>query len=80
MPLESEIGNLCRHSIGWMPDNRKLLSLDANLTIPTRVLCFEVLGLRRRTPVRPGPTGQTGPMLLLALERGRIGAPQNMNP
>jgi hypothetical protein len=30
-----------------------------------RVLCFEVSGLRRRTPVRPVLlTGQTGPMLL----------------
>jgi hypothetical protein len=30
-----------------------LLSLDASLAIPTRVLRFEVSGLRRRTPVRP---------------------------
>jgi hypothetical protein len=29
-----------------------LLSLDASLAIPTRVLCFEVSGLRRHTPVR----------------------------
>jgi hypothetical protein len=30
-----------------------------------RVLCFDVSGLRRRTPVRPVLlTGQTGPMLL----------------
>jgi hypothetical protein len=29
-----------------------------------RVLCFEVSGLRRRTPVKPVPTSQTGPMLL----------------
>jgi hypothetical protein len=42
-----------------------LLSLDARLAIPTRVLRFEVSGLRRPTPVRPVLlTGQTGPMLL----------------
>jgi hypothetical protein len=42
-----------------------LLNLDASLTIPTRVLRFEVSGLRRRTPVRPVLlTGQTGRMLL----------------
>jgi hypothetical protein len=37
-----------------------LFSLDASLAIPTCVLHFEVSGLRRRTPVRPVPTGQTG--------------------
>jgi hypothetical protein len=44
-----------------MPGNNNLLSLDASLAIPTRVLRFEDSGLRRRTPVRPvlhtGPTG-----------------------
>jgi hypothetical protein len=43
-----------------MPGDRNLLSLDASLAIPTRVLRFEDSGLRRRTPVRPVPTGQTG--------------------
>jgi hypothetical protein len=39
----------------------QLASLDASLAIPTRVLRFEVSGLRRRTPVRPVLlTGQTG--------------------
>jgi hypothetical protein len=46
-----------------MPDDQNLLSLDASLAIPTRVLCFEVSELRHRTPVRPvlltGQTGQT---------------------
>jgi hypothetical protein len=67
MPLEDEIGNLCHRSIGRMPCDRNLLSLDGSLAIPTRVLCFKVFGLRRRTPsyrfppVRPvRPTGQTG--------------------
>jgi hypothetical protein len=61
MPLEGEIGNLCHRSIGWMPDDRNLLSLNASLAIPTRVLHFEVSGLRRRTPVRPVLlTSQTG--------------------
>jgi hypothetical protein len=36
-----------------------LLSLNASLAIPTRVLHFVVSILRRRTPVRPVPTGQT---------------------
>jgi hypothetical protein len=44
-----------------MPGDRNLHSLDASLAIPTRVLRFEVSGLRRRTPVRPVlTTGQTG--------------------
>jgi hypothetical protein len=44
-----------------MPGDRNLLSLDASLAIPTRVLRFEDSGLRRRTLVRPVlPTGQTG--------------------
>jgi hypothetical protein len=71
MPLEGEIRNLCHRSIRRMPGNRNLLSLDASLAILTRVLCFEVSGLRRRTPVRPVlltsqtcTTGQTGPILL----------------
>jgi hypothetical protein len=42
------------------PATSNLLSLDTSLTIPTRVLHFEVSGLRHRTPVRPVPTGQTG--------------------
>jgi hypothetical protein len=42
-----------------MPGDRNLLSLDATLAIPTRVLRFEDSGLRRRTPVRLVPTGQT---------------------
>jgi hypothetical protein len=42
-----------------------LLSLDASFVIPMRVLCFEVSGLHRRTPVRPDRTiGQTGLELL----------------
>jgi hypothetical protein len=52
--------------IGRMPGDCKLLSLDACLAIPVRVLRFEVSGLRRRTPVRPVLlTGQTGLELLL---------------
>jgi hypothetical protein len=42
------------------PATANLLSLDTSLTIPTHVLHFEVSGLRRRTPVRPVPTDQTG--------------------
>jgi hypothetical protein len=41
-----------------MPGDRTLRSLDASHAIPTRVIRFEVSGLRRRTPVRPVlPTG-----------------------
>jgi hypothetical protein len=48
-----------------MPGDRTLRSLDGSHAIPTRVLRFEVSGLRRRTPVRPVlPTGQTGLVLL----------------
>jgi hypothetical protein len=46
------------------PATTNLLSLDASFAIPTCVLLFEVSGLRRRTPVRPVPAGQTGLMLL----------------
>jgi hypothetical protein len=61
MPLEGEIANLCHHSIRRMPGDHNLLSLDASLAIPMRVLRFEVSGLRRRTPVKPVLlTGQTG--------------------
>jgi hypothetical protein len=43
-----------------MPDDRNLLSLDASLAIPTRVLRFEDSGLRHRTTVRQVLlTGQT---------------------
>jgi hypothetical protein len=48
-----------------MPGDRTLRSLDASHAIPTRVLRFEVSGLRRRTPViLVLATGQTGLMLL----------------
>jgi hypothetical protein len=53
-------GSLQIFSIGRMPSDRTLLSLDASLAIPTRVLCFEDSGLRHCTSVRPVLlTGQT---------------------
>jgi hypothetical protein len=65
MPLEGEIRNLCHRSIGRMPGDRNLLSLDASLAIPMRVLHFEVSRLRRRTSVSPVLlTGQTDLELL----------------
>jgi hypothetical protein len=65
MPLEGGFGSLQIFSIRRMPDDSNLLSLDARLAIPTRVLRFEVSELRRRTPVRPVHlTGQTGLELL----------------
>jgi hypothetical protein len=52
-----------RSTIGRIPDDCTLLSLDARLTIPIRVLCFEGSGSRPRSrPVRPVHlTGQAGP-------------------
>jgi hypothetical protein len=38
-------------------DGCPVLSLDTSLAIPTRVLSFKDSGLRRRTLVRPVPTG-----------------------
>jgi hypothetical protein len=65
MPLKGGFGSLQAFSIGRMPGDRNLLSLDACLAIPTRVIRFEDSGLRRRTPVRPvRPTGQTSLALL----------------
>jgi hypothetical protein len=61
MSVEGEFGNLCHCSIGRIPRDRNLLSLDASLAIPTRLLRFEDSGLHRRTPVKPVLlTGQTG--------------------
>jgi hypothetical protein len=48
MPLEGGFGSLRNFFIGRMPDDRTLLSLDASLAIPTRVLRFEAS--RRRRP------------------------------
>jgi hypothetical protein len=58
-PLKGGFGSLQAFSFRRMPDDRNLLSLDASLAIPTLVLRFEDSRLRRRTPVRPVPTGQT---------------------
>jgi hypothetical protein len=52
MSLEGGFGILDVFSIGRMPGDRTLRSLDASLAIPTRVHRFEVSGLRRRRPVR----------------------------
>jgi hypothetical protein len=64
-----------------MPGNHTLLSLDASHAIPTRVLRFEDFGLRRRSPVRPVPTGQIGLELLLHCLRffglGFVDQPRN---
>jgi hypothetical protein len=57
MPLKGGFGNLQNIFIGRMPGDRNLLSLDASLVIPTRVLRFEAS--RRRRPVRSDcPPGQ----------------------
>jgi hypothetical protein len=49
MPLKGEFGSLQIFSIGRIPSVRNLLSLDASLAIPTRVLRFKA---SRR--LRPG--------------------------
>jgi hypothetical protein len=63
MPLKGGFGSLQAFSIGRMPGDRNLLSLDASLAIPTRAIRFEDFGLCHRTPVRPvllnGQNGQT---------------------
>jgi hypothetical protein len=46
-------GRLEAFSIGRMPSDHNLLTLDASLAIPTRVLRIKDSGLCRRTPVRP---------------------------
>jgi hypothetical protein len=50
MPLEGGFGNLQTIFIGRMPGDRNLLSLDASLAIPMRVLRFEAS--RRQRPGR----------------------------
>jgi hypothetical protein len=50
MPLEGKFGRLQTLFIGWIPGDRNLLSLDASLAIPTRVLRFEAS--RRQLPGR----------------------------
>jgi hypothetical protein len=81
--LERHYGYLRRSTIGRMPDDRTLLSLDASLVIPTCVLSFKVSISRRRTPVRPVlPTGQTVLVLLhLGLRSWALGfVDQPRNP
>jgi hypothetical protein len=41
MPLKDGFGNIWNFFIGRMPGDRSLLSLDASLAIPMRVLRFE---------------------------------------
>jgi hypothetical protein len=47
MPLKGGFGNLRNIFIGRMPGDRNLLSLDANIAIPTCVLRFEASQRRR---------------------------------
>jgi hypothetical protein len=54
MPLKGEFGSLQIFSIGRMPSDRNLLSLDASLVIPTRVLRFKAS--RRQQPGRSDRT------------------------
>jgi hypothetical protein len=49
-PLKGEFGSLQIFFIGRMPGDRNLLSLDASLAIPTRVLRFDAS--RRQRPGR----------------------------
>jgi hypothetical protein len=49
-PLKGEFGSLQIFFIGRMPDNHNLLSLDASLAIPMRVLHFKAS--RRQRPGR----------------------------
>jgi hypothetical protein len=61
-PLKGGFGSLHVFTIGRMPGDRTLRSLDASHAIPTQVLRFEISGLCRCAPVRPVLlTGQIGP-------------------
>jgi hypothetical protein len=51
-PTKGTLGNCLRKPSDRCPGTANLLSLDASLVIPTRVLRFEVSGLRHRTLVR----------------------------
>jgi hypothetical protein len=53
MALKGEFESLCLRSIDGCPVTANLLSLDASIAIPTRVLRFEDFGLRHHTQVRP---------------------------
>jgi hypothetical protein len=65
-PSKGTLGIFVIASSNGCPAIATLLSLDASLAIPTRVLHLEASGRCRRTPVRPiRPTGQTDLMLLL---------------
>jgi hypothetical protein len=48
---EGHFGKSRRSTIGRMPSDRTLLSLDASLAILMRVFRFEVYGSPQRTPV-----------------------------
>jgi hypothetical protein len=64
MPLEGEFEIFAIAPSNGCPVTTNLLR-HASLAIPTRVLRFNVSGLRRHTPVRLVLlTGQSGPMLL----------------
>jgi hypothetical protein len=52
MPLKGEFRNLVFTPSDGCPVTANLLSLDASLAMPMCVLCFEVSGLCRCTPVR----------------------------
>jgi hypothetical protein len=57
MPLEGEFGSLQIFFIEQMPGDRNLLSLDASLAIPRRVLRFEA-SWRQRPGRSDRPPGQ----------------------
>jgi hypothetical protein len=68
MPLKGKFGSLHIFSIGPMPSYRNLLSLDASLAIPTRVLYFETSWRQRpgRSDRPPGRLNWPGwPHLLV---------------
>jgi hypothetical protein len=59
--LKGLLGNFAIAPSNGFLETTNLLSLDANLAISTRVLHFEVFGLRHRTPAKPVLlTSQTG--------------------
>jgi hypothetical protein len=75
MPHKGEFGSLQFFSIGRMRSDRNLLSIDASLAIPTRVLCFEASRGKRPGQSDPPLCGETG-LGVLTAPLGRLNQPR----
>jgi hypothetical protein len=59
-PTKGNLGIYLRSTIGQMPSDRTLRSLDASLAIPTRVLRLEASGALRPQTGQTGSPNRTG--------------------